>query len=84
ENPQLVDRATCFYSNSTDKDFIIDFLPGTDQKVVFAAGFSGHGFKFAPVIGKIVLDMTTLGNTGHPIDFLRLGRFSKTANPKEV
>ncbi|NNE28510.1 MAG: N-methyl-L-tryptophan oxidase [Saprospiraceae bacterium] len=84
ENPQLVDRATCFYSNSPDKDFIIDFLPGTDQKVVFAAGFSGHGFKFAPVIGKIVLDLTTLGNTGHPIDFLRLGRFSKTANPKEV
>ena len=36
-----------------DEDFIIDSFPGTDR-VVVAAGFSGHGFKFAPLIGRLM------------------------------
>jgi len=84
KGPKLIHTARCFYSNSSDEDFIIDFLPGTDDKVVFAAGFSGHGFKFAPVVGKIAIDLCTLGNTSHPVDFLRLDRFSKGATPKVV
>ena len=37
--------------------------------------FSGHGFKFVPVIGEILADLTLDGRTDLPIDFLRLGRF---------
>lgn len=66
---------TCMYTNSTDEHFILDFLPGYDQQVVIATGFSGHGFKFASVIGEILCDLAVKGNTKWPIGFLRAGRF---------
>jgi sarcosine oxidase len=68
---------TCLYSNSEDANFIIDFIPDTDSKVVVAAGFSGHGFKFASVVGEIVADLATKGKTNMPVDFLRINRFEK-------
>ena len=36
----------------SDEDFIIDKLPGYENQVIIATGFSGHGFKFASVIGE--------------------------------
>ena len=32
-----------------------------------ACGFSGHGFKFVPVVGEIIADLVTDGRTAHPI-----------------
>jgi sarcosine oxidase len=72
---QVVATKTCLYSNSPDEDFIIDHLPGYEGTVSFACGFSGHGFKFASVIGEILADLSTDGETNLPIDFLRLKRF---------
>lgn len=66
---------TCLYNNSADADFIIDFLPGSDKRVIVATGFSGHGFKFASVVGEIVADLATKGKTDMPIDFLTFNRF---------
>jgi len=66
----------CLYANSPDEDFIIDKLPGYEDKVIIACGFSGHGFKFASVIGEILADLTIEGKTGLPIDFLSIRRFS--------
>jgi sarcosine oxidase len=43
---------------------------------VLAGGFSGHGYKFCPVVGEIVADLAIGGSTRHPIDFLRLGRLA--------
>ena len=40
--------------------------------VVFAAGFSGHGFKFTPVIGEIMADLALNGKTMLPIGFLQI------------
>jgi len=40
-----------------------------------ATGFSGHGFKFASVIGEIMCDLAIKGKTDLPIDFLRTNRF---------
>jgi len=65
----------CMYTNSPDEHFIIDFLPGYDQDVLIATGFSGHGFKFASVIGEIMSDLAIRGKTEMPIDFLRMKRF---------
>jgi len=48
--------SVCMYSMTPDEDFIIDRHPEHSQ-VVFAAGFSGHGFKFAPVIGEHLADL---------------------------
>lgn len=47
---------TCLYPMSADGHFIIDAVPGTDR-VFVAAGLSGHGFKFAPVIGEAVANL---------------------------
>lgn len=66
----------CLYTNTPDKHFVIDRHPRYDN-VVFAAGFSGHGFKFAPVIGEILADLAIDGRTRAEAEFLRLkpGRF---------
>jgi sarcosine oxidase len=68
---------TCLYSNSADSNFIIDFVAGTDCNVVVAAGFSGHGFKFASVVGEVVTDLAINGKTDLPIEFLGINRFKK-------
>jgi sarcosine oxidase len=67
---------TCLYTNTPDEHFIIDFLPGYNQDVAIAAGFSGHGFKFASVVGEIMADLATRGATNLPIGFLSLNRFN--------
>ncbi|HPW62516.1 MAG TPA: N-methyl-L-tryptophan oxidase [Cyclobacteriaceae bacterium] len=66
---------TCLYTNTPDENFILDFLPGYDQQVVIAAGFSGHGFKFVSVVGEIMADLSMKGKTHLPIDFLNAKRF---------
>lgn len=65
---------TCLYTNTPDEHFVIDFLPGYDNQVAIAAGFSGHGFKFVSVIGEIMADLATKGKTELPIDFLNVQR----------
>ncbi len=66
---------TCLYTNSPDNNFIIDYLSGYDKDVVFATGFSGHGFKFVSVVGEILADLATKGKTEQPIGFLAAKRF---------
>jgi sarcosine oxidase len=68
----------CLQDNSPDRHFVIGQRPGTPQVTVLA-GFSGHGFKFAPVIGEIASDLALEGGTEHPIDHLRLERYLEAA-----
>jgi sarcosine oxidase len=65
---------TCLYTMTPDHDFLIDRLPGA-QNIIVASPCSGHGFKFAPVIGEILADLATTGGTGHDITRFRFGRF---------
>jgi sarcosine oxidase len=58
--------ATCMYTNTPDEHFVIATHPEHEQ-VTVACGFSGHGFKFVPVVGEIVADLATTGTTEHPI-----------------
>ncbi|MEM6469079.1 MAG: N-methyl-L-tryptophan oxidase [Planctomycetota bacterium] len=67
-------HATCMYNMSPDEHFVVDGHPES-ERVVFAAGLSGHGFKFASVLGEILADLAESGQTDLPIDFLRLKRF---------
>jgi sarcosine oxidase len=73
-NGPLLALRTCLYTNSPDEHFIIDRHP-EHASVVLACGFSGHGFKFAPVIGEILADLALEGSTPLPAQFLGLGRF---------
>lgn len=65
----------CMYENSPDGHFIIDKHPA-NPSIIIACGFSGHGFKFASVVGEVLADLVTDGATRHPIGFLCLSRFS--------
>jgi sarcosine oxidase len=72
---------TCLYTNSPDGHFIVDRLPGRENMVV-ACGFSGHGFKFASVMGEVLADLATAG-TPLPVGFLGVGRFGRTGGAGE-
>jgi sarcosine oxidase len=63
---RLLAAATCMYTNTPDQHFVIATHPGHLQ-VTVACGFSGHGFKFVPVVGEILADLATAGSTVHPI-----------------
>ncbi|MFG1604042.1 N-methyl-L-tryptophan oxidase [Actinoplanes sp. NPDC049265] len=65
---------TCLYSNTPDEHFVIARHPA-HPAVTVAAGFSGHGFKFVPVVGEIVADLATTGTTRHPISLFDPRRF---------
>ncbi len=70
----LLAMRVCMYECSPDSHFIIDRHP-RHANVVIACGFSGHGFKFASVVGEVLADLAIDGATRHPIGFLSLGRF---------
>ena len=72
---QVTSTLTCLYTMTPDKHFVIDKHP-RDPRVVYACGFSGHGFKFAPVIGEVLADLALHGRTDQPVDFLSAARFS--------
>lgn len=72
---QLLSAKTCLYTMSPDGNFIIDRLPG-EPRIIVASPCSGHGFKFAPVIGEALADLATKGDTPNDIDRFRLTRFS--------
>ncbi len=65
---------TCIYTMTPDEHFIVDHHP-LHENVFIAAGFSGHGFKFTPVIGAIMADYCIDGKTNEPAGFLGLERF---------
>lgn len=64
----------CLYENSSDHHFLIDRHPSSDR-VIFAAGLSGHGFKFAPVLGETLAIMALEDRTPAEWEFLSLKRF---------
>ena len=68
-------HAVCMYTVTPDHHFVIGPHPDHPQ-VIMAGGFSGHGFKFASVVGEILADLALDGSTRHPVDFLGLERFS--------
>ena len=70
----VIQMRICLYTNSPDSHFIIDRHPN-EPRAVLACGFSGHGFKFASVVGEILADYAILGITDLPCEFIRLGRF---------
>jgi monomeric sarcosine oxidase len=63
----------CMYTTTPDEHFVIAVHPGHAQ-VSVACGFSGHGFKFVPVVGEILADLATEGTTRHPIGLFDPGR----------
>ena len=65
---------TCMFTNTPDEHFVIDRLPEAPS-VTVVSPCSGHGFKFASVIGEIAADLALDGGTGHDIEMFRIDRF---------
>lgn len=53
----LVRKSLCWFADTSDSDFIIDYVPHTSSSVVLLSGDSGHGFKMFPIFGKWVTDL---------------------------
>lgn len=67
-------HAVCMYTMTPDEHFIVDQLPHHPH-IALAAGLSGHGFKFAGVLGEAMVELLLNEKTDIPIDFLSLDRF---------
>lgn len=65
------DYSVCMYSNTPDLNFRIGFHPEFSN-VVLLSPCSGHGFKFASVIGEIASDLVTKGSTNHDISLFKM------------
>lgn len=68
---------TCLYEKSADGHFIIDAHP-EHENIIFAAGGSGHGFKFSSAIGELTANFAT-GAIAQPPELFRLARLIQTA-----
>ena len=75
-NGRLIDARTCMYTMTPDGHFIIECHPEYPQ-VTIAAGFSGHGFKFASAVGEILADLAIERNTNHNIALFSSRRFER-------
>jgi sarcosine oxidase len=67
------------YTNTPDRHFVIDLHPD-DSRIVVISACSGHGFKFAPVIGEIAADLVRDGRTHRDISRFAAARFAKAAS----
>ena len=65
----------CLYTQSPDEHFIVDNHP-EHKHVVIGAGFSGHGFKFSTMIGKMLTDLALEGSTPHNDRLFKISRFT--------
>lgn len=66
----------CLYTETPDTEFIIDLHPNCPDLLI-AAGFSGHGFKFTSLMGRILSEMALAGRTDFDISPFRLARFGE-------
>jgi sarcosine oxidase len=70
----VIKTLTCMYTNTPDRDFIIDRVPD-QSNVIYGCGFSGHGFKFASAIGEVLTEIAMDGQSRCDVGFLSAGRF---------
>lgn len=85
--PDLADQPfyssrICWYSDSVDGDFVIDFLPSC-KNVLVASGGSGHAFKFTPILGQLVADRLEHQRDRNLLDIFKWRSPDKSASTAE-
>ena len=73
-NGPLRAMRTCIYTRTPDEDFVIDRSP-VDPRVILASPCSGHGFKFASVIGEVLADLALGKTPANDISRFQIDRF---------
>jgi sarcosine oxidase len=76
-NGPILSMAACFFENTPDRSPIIDSVPGVKGAWVLG-GFSGHGFKYATVMGEIARELVTTGTSSQNLKPFKASRFSTT------
>ncbi len=79
-NGRALDLKTCMFADTPDEHFIIDTHP-QHANVTVVSACSGHGFKFASVVGEIAAGLALDGETPHDIGMFRLDRFDDGLAP---
>ncbi len=67
--------AACSFTNTADEHFVIDRTPGMPQ-VIYASPCSGHGYKFASVLGEILADLATKGESRFDLSLFSAARLA--------
>jgi sarcosine oxidase len=75
---------TCLYTLTPDRDFVVDFVPGSSSNVVFFVG-AGHAFKFASVLGKILAELLVQGKSESDLSLFSASRaILRQENPRRT
>jgi sarcosine oxidase/L-pipecolate oxidase len=53
----LVNKSLCWFADTSDSDFIVDYVPQSSSSVILMSGDSGHGFKMFPIVGSFIVDL---------------------------
>jgi sarcosine oxidase len=75
-NGPTMGLAACMFTNTPDEHFVLDTLPGCEQ-VLVASPCSGHGYKFCSVVGEILADLASTGETRFDLSRFRLSRLAR-------
>ncbi|MEE6469088.1 hypothetical protein FKM82_008497 [Ascaphus truei] len=70
--PAVIEQ--CMYTNTPDRNFILDRHP-LHKNIIIGAGFSGHGFKLSPVVGKILSELSIGEHLRYDLEPFRISRF---------
>lgn len=82
-NATLAKIDACIYDVSPDEHFILDYVP-TDERIVFATGLSGHGFKFGPLLGQLLSSLICHTPPAVSLTRFRLARFASQLAQQSV
>lgn len=61
-NRPFVDKRLCWFADTSNSDYVIDFVPETSNSLVVLSGDSGQGFKMMPIVGKWVVKLLSEGS----------------------
>jgi len=70
-DPEPNNLDTCLYTYTPDENFVLDYLPDS-KNIIIGAGFSGHGFKFTPLVGKTLVDMAMNKSVNFDLSMFKL------------
>lgn len=77
DKPSIVEK--CFYTWTPDEDFILDSHP-VHKNIIIGAGFSGHGFKLAPITGKVLSQLALNIKPDYDLSPFAISRFRKKSS----